>query len=68
MFWLQISAGMSLSAAFFAGVLPFIIPGIIKAVLAGFIGLKIRRQLIKSKLLPDTTPSKAETLNTTQSK
>lgn len=68
MFWLQISAGMSLSAAFFAGVLPFIIPGIIKAILAGFIGLKIRRQLIKSKLLPDTTPSKVETLNTTQSK
>ncbi|WP_163651872.1 biotin transporter BioY [Listeria sp. PSOL-1] len=50
--WLKISAGMTFSKAFHAGMIPFLIPGILKAILAGWIGLLIRERLIAGKLLP----------------
>ncbi|WP_099224695.1 biotin transporter BioY [Listeria costaricensis] len=55
--WLKISTGMSLTDALMTGMIPFLIPGILKAVLAAVIGLKIRDRLVKSRLLPEKMPS-----------
>ena len=43
--WLAIAGGLSLQAGFNAGFLPFIIPGLVKAILAAIIGFYIRRAL-----------------------
>lgn len=49
--WLAVQAHMSVQAALAAGVLPFIIEDFIKIVLVSFIGLAIRRQLLKAGIL-----------------
>lgn len=49
--WLAVQAHMSAQAALAAGVLPFIAEDFIKIVLVSFIGLTIRRQLLKSGVL-----------------
>ena len=49
--WLKISADLSWVAAFTGGFAPFIIVGILKAVLASWIGILVRNRLISSKLL-----------------
>ena len=43
--WLSIAGGLSLQDGFKAGFLPFIIPGLVKAILAAIIGFYIRRAL-----------------------
>jgi biotin transport system substrate-specific component len=43
--WLAVAANLPIQAAFKGGFLPFIIPGIVKAVLAAVIGYAIRRAL-----------------------
>lgn len=52
--WLKIAAELSWSAAIAAGVTPFILVGIIKAVLAAVIGITVRKRLESAKLLPAT--------------
>lgn len=49
--WLKVSANLSWSAAFIAGFAPFIIGGILKAVLAAWIGILVRHRLKTAKLL-----------------
>lgn len=54
--WLKISASLSWQAAFVGGFLPFIIVGIVKAILAGWIGIIVRRRLATAnvfKSIPD---------------
>ena len=49
--WLAKQAGMSLVAAFFAGVLPFVVGDIIKMIAALFVGTKVRNILLKNNLI-----------------
>lgn len=49
--WLKISAGMAWPAAFGAGMIPFIIPGIIKAVAAAYLGVLLGRRLSFTKVV-----------------
>ncbi|MBC1482092.1 biotin transporter BioY [Listeria immobilis] len=49
--WLKVSTGLDWPAAFLTGMVPFIIPGIIKAVFAAILGIIIRDRLLKAKLL-----------------
>ena len=49
--WLKIAADLSWTAAIASGVTPFIIVGIIKAALAAWLGIIIRKRLISAKLL-----------------
>ncbi|MHC5247083.1 biotin transporter BioY [Enterococcus sp. LJL120] len=44
-FWLQLAASMSFGAAAAAAFTPFIIPGIVKAVAAAFVGILVTRRL-----------------------
>lgn len=48
--WLAYQAGMSLQAALLAGVIPFIPGDLFKILVSAYIGPKIRRPLIKSRL------------------
>lgn len=50
-FWLKISGDLSWSTAFTAGVIPFIIPGILKATFAALVGISIRKRLVSGKLI-----------------
>lgn len=50
-FWLMRQAGLTLVAAFSAGVLPFILGDIVKMIIALFAGTKIRSALVKSNLI-----------------
>lgn len=49
--WYKWISDVSWSAAFLTGFVPFIIVGIIKAYFASVIGIAIRKQLIRAKLL-----------------
>lgn len=49
--WLKIAANLSWEAAFYAGTVPFIIVGIIKAVLAAWVGILVRNRLLQARLL-----------------
>lgn len=51
MIGLKISANMQWIEALTSGVLPFLLTGVIKALLAGWLGIVIRRQLIKTGLI-----------------
>ena len=53
--WLKLSADLSWTAAFLSGFAPFVIVGIIKAFLAGWIGILVRKRLISANIL--ITPS-----------
>lgn len=55
MIWLKYWGHLTWSAAFIGGVVPFLFVGIVKAVLAGFIGLVLRHRLVRLKLLPTRT-------------
>jgi len=50
--WLKFVAELSWMAAFSGGVAPFIIVGVIKAVLAATVGILVRNRLTSAKLLP----------------
>jgi len=50
--WLKYVAALTCSAAFASGFAPFIIVGILKAFLAGWIGILIRSRLASAKMLP----------------
>ena len=50
--WLKFVAELSWMAAITGGVIPFIIVGIIKAVLAAIVGILVRNRLTSAKLLP----------------
>ena len=50
-FWLMKQSGITLVAAFFAGVVPFVIGDIVKMIVALFVGQKIRSILIKNNLI-----------------
>lgn len=49
--WLKIAADLSWTAAIASGLTPFVIVGLIKAALASWIGIIIRKRLISAKLL-----------------
>lgn len=57
--WLKISADLTWTAAFLGGFAPFIIVGLIKAFLAGWIGIIVRKRLISSDILTATDSTKA---------
>lgn len=50
--WLKFIADLSWQAAFMSGVIPFILVGIVKAVLAAWLGVTVRARLTQAKLLP----------------
>ncbi len=49
--WLKIVTGLTWQAAFESGLLLFIVPDLIKAVIAAFVGLRIRARLKSAKLI-----------------
>lgn len=49
--WLKIAADLSWTAAFISGFTPFLILGFIKAALASWIGIIVRKRLVSAKLL-----------------
>lgn len=55
--WLKFIADLSWVAAFSSGFLPFIIPGILKASLAAWVGIIVRQRLIQARLLTKLTHS-----------
>lgn len=52
--WLKFVAELSWMAALTGGVTPFILVGIIKAVIASSVGILVRKRLTSAKLLPAT--------------
>ncbi|MER2172576.1 MAG: biotin transporter BioY [Psychrobacillus psychrodurans] len=53
--WLKIIADLTWTAAFMGGVAPFIIVGVIKAVLAAWFGVVVRRRLETARLIVANT-------------
>lgn len=49
--WLKISSSLTWSAAIASGVTPFLIVGILKAALAAYIAVLVRRRLLKTRFL-----------------
>ncbi|MGE7942560.1 biotin transporter BioY [Lysinibacillus xylanilyticus] len=49
--WLKVAADLSWTAAFMGGVAPFIVVGILKAVLAAWVGVIVRRRLESARLI-----------------
>jgi len=54
-FWLKVSLSLTWTAAFYSGAAPFILVGLIKALLAGYLGITIYHRLKSARLLPVTT-------------
>lgn len=52
--WLKFIADMSWTQAFISGFVPFLAVGIVKAILAGWLGILVRRRLLTAKLIPAT--------------
>lgn len=59
MVWLKFSASLSWPAAFVSGVAPFIVVGLIKAFLAGWVGILVRKRLVSANIL--SVPNSAKT-------
>lgn len=53
--WLKIIADLTWMAAFAGGFAPFILVGIIKALIASWLGIIVRNRLIEAKLLSQAT-------------
>lgn len=49
--WLKVAANLTWTAAITGGLTPFLIVGVIKAILAAWVGILIRKRLISAKLL-----------------
>ena len=49
--WLKIAAELSWAAAIASGLTPFVVVGLIKAALASWIGIVVRKRLVTAKLL-----------------
>lgn len=49
--WLKFAANLTWTGAFLAGTAPFIIVGIIKAVIAAWLGVVVRNRLLNARLL-----------------
>nr|WP_106779708.1 biotin transporter BioY [Lysinibacillus timonensis] len=49
--WLKFAASLSWEAAFMGGVAPFIVLGIVKAVIAAWVGILVRNRLFSANLL-----------------
>ncbi|MDP4084918.1 MAG: biotin transporter BioY [Bacillota bacterium] len=56
--WLKVAAHLSWAGAFTGGFTPFIIVGLIKAALAAWIGVTVRKRLVTAKLLSSNSFSK----------
>lgn len=52
--WLKIVADLTWTAAFMGGVAPFLIVGVLKAVLAAWLGIVVRRRLETARLVEAT--------------
>ena len=57
--WLSLVARLSIQVAFKSGFLPFIIPGLVKAILAAFIGYALRRALKTNTYFATATHDKS---------
>jgi biotin transport system substrate-specific component len=55
--WLKISADLTWTMALAGGFTPFLVVGLIKAALASWIGIIIRKRLVSAKLLFSTHPN-----------
>ncbi|MGM9926842.1 MAG: biotin transporter BioY [Bacillus sp. (in: firmicutes)] len=53
--WLKVAASLSWPAALTSGVIPFLIPGFIKAAAAAYIGVLIKKRLYAANLLPKSS-------------
>ncbi|MBQ0138701.1 MAG: biotin transporter BioY [Kurthia sp.] len=53
--WLKYGSHLTWSAAITAGILPFLIVGVIKAFASGLAGIVVRNRLVNAKLLPAVT-------------
>ncbi|MGN7311961.1 biotin transporter BioY [Alkalicoccobacillus gibsonii] len=51
--WLKYATALPWAGAIAAGVTPFIIPGLIKAFLASWIGINVRKRLISANIMQD---------------
>jgi len=49
--WLKFAAGLSWTAAFLGGFAPFIVGGLIKAILAAWVGIAVRKRLASANIL-----------------
>lgn len=49
--WLKFAANLDWAGAIGAGALPFILPGLLKAFLAAWVGIIVRQRLIQARLL-----------------
>ncbi|MDF2535154.1 MAG: BioY family transporter, partial [Bacillales bacterium] len=49
--WLKVALGLSWSAAFVAGFTPFVLLGIVKALISAWLGIEIHKRLKSAKLL-----------------
>ncbi len=49
--WLKYVADLSWTAAFMSGFAPFIVGGLIKAILAAWIGIVVRKRLLSANIL-----------------
>ena len=54
MAWLKFAASISWNAAFMTGFMPFLPVGILKAIIAAYLGILIRKRLLSARLLPNT--------------
>lgn len=52
--WLKMMNDLSWEAAIIGGVLPFVIVGVVKAVIAAWLGVLVRQRLMQARLLPRT--------------
>ncbi len=53
--WLKVTLSLTWTAAFYSGSAPFILVGLIKAFLAGYLGITVYQRLKSARLLPVNT-------------
>jgi len=58
MAWLKFVTSISWNAAFMTGLMPFLPVGILKAIIAAYLGILIRKRLLSARLLPNTLQEK----------
>lgn len=61
--WLSIASDLSLKAAMASGFTPFVVVGIIKAVLAAWLGVIVRNRLLSAKLLFFAEPNVKQSIS-----
>lgn len=52
--WLKCAADLEWDEALLSGFVPFLLPGILKAAIAAWLGIEVRKRLIQAKVLEET--------------